>query len=215
MFTGIVEEIGTIGSVSEVGNGRELQIRAATVLEGTAPGDSISVDGVCLTVTALLPTRFVVQGIATTLERSILGDYRVGRRVNLERAAALGTRLGGHLVQGHVDGVGRVRSVEPRDELTLIEVAVPEEVAATTVLHGSVTLNGISLTVHALPEPDVVQVSIIPFTRDHTNVSDLQVGDPVNLEGDLIGKYVRRLLEAPARATGGQDLRRAWGYQGE
>lgn len=212
MFTGIVEEVGTVESVSEMGGGRRIHISAIEVLGDLALGDSIAVDGVCLTVARLGEDGFTVEAVATTLARTTAGSLAPGRRVNLERAAALGARLGGHLVQGHVDGTGTVVAVTPRDELVLIDVEVPPDVAAVTILHGSITLNGISLTVNALPRDGVVQVSIVPFTRGHTTVPDLRPGDAVNLEGDLIGKYVRQLLNRP-RVAGEPDPRRAWGYQ--
>ena len=211
MFTGIVEEVGTIAAVREVGAGVEFDVRASTVLEGIALGDSIAMDGVCLTAVAFDAEGYTVQAVATTLGRTTLGEFAPGRRVNLERAAALGTRLGGHLVQGHVDGVGEVLSVVPRGELVLIDFTLPREVDEVTILHGSITLNGVSLTVNELPRPGVCQVSIIPFTWEHTAIGDLAVGDPVNLEGDLIGKYVRHLLGAPG--ADGEHVRRAWGYQ--
>jgi riboflavin synthase len=155
---------------------------------------------------------FTVDSIATTLGRTTFGEFEPGRRVNLERAMALGQRLGGHMVQGHVDGVGEVTRIVPREELVLIDFTLPDEVAAVTILHGSITLDGVSLTVNALPEPGTAQVSIIPFTLEHTNLADLRVGDRVNLEGDVIGKYVRQLL---GPAPGATDLRAAWGYKGE
>jgi len=204
MFTGIVEEVGRIASVRDLGNGREFRIEASVIPEGLALGDSVAIDGACHTVTAFAPDGFTVQSVATTLQRTTFGGFGPGRRVNLERSLALGARLGGHLVQGHVDGVGRVLRVEPRDELVLVDVAVPPEVGAVTILHGSITVNGVSLTVNDLPEPGVVQLSIIPFTWSHTSFADLQPGEAVNLEGDLIGKYVRQLLRAPVdRAAAG------------
>jgi riboflavin synthase len=211
MFTGIVEEVGRIAMVAPMGNGRVFRIEAATILPGLALGDSVAVDGACHTVTALHPDGFEVQSVATTLGRTTFGGFQPGRRVNLERAMSLAQRLGGHLVQAHVDGVGEVLSVRPRDELVLIDFSLPDEVAPVTVLHGSITLNGVSLTVNALPAPGVAQVSIIPFTWSHTAMPDLAPGDGVNLEGDMIGKYVRRLLQLPGQA--GEDLRRGWGYQ--
>ena len=132
--------------------------------------------------------------------------------MNLERALSLGQRLGGHIVQGHVDGLGEVVSIDRRDELVLIDFRMPDDVAAVTVLHGSITLNGISLTVNDLPFPGVCQVSIIPYTWEHTNLVELRVGDAVNLEGDTIGKYVRHLLGAPT--SGGEHVLRGWGYEG-
>lgn len=202
MFTGIVEEVGVVAAVREVGGGVEMDVRARVVLEGIALGDSIAMDGVCLTATSFDAEGYTVQAVATTLGRTTLGEFAPGRRVNLERAAALGARLGGHLVQGHVDGVGEVVSVVPRGELVLIDFTLPPEVDEVTVLHGSITLNGVSLTVNGLPAPGTAQVSIIPFTWEHTNLVDLRPGSRVNLEGDLIGKYVRRLLDRPREAGG-------------
>lgn len=218
MFTGIVEEVGTITAVEPLGNGVAITVAAQTVLEGLRPGDSIAVDGPCQTVTAITDEGFGVQAIATTLGRTTFGDFKPGRRVNLERALAFGSRLGGHLVQGHVDGVGRVLRIEPRDELTLIDFVLPDPVVGVTVLHGSITLNGISLTVNDLPEPGVCQVSIIPFTWEHTAIGDVRVGDGVNVEGDMIGKFVRNLLGAPAQGLGTgrigpEHVKKAWGYQ--
>lgn len=217
MFTGIVEEMGEVLSTTELGGGREIRIAASRVLEGLELGDSIALDGACHTVTGIFDDGFAVQSVATTLSRTTVGSFRPQRRVNLERALALGQRLGGHLVQGHVDGTGVVRSIMPRGEHVLIDFTVPEEVGAVTVLHGSIAVNGVSLTVNELPQSDLVQVSIIPFTWNETNFPDLREGEEVNLEGDMIGKFVRRLLGAPrasgAASTGaGEDLLRAWGY---
>jgi riboflavin synthase len=217
VFTGIVEEVGSVTDVQPLGNGLRFTIDAPGVTGDLGLGDSIAVDGVCQTVTQVGDGSFQVQAVATTLGRTVMGDYRAGRRVNLERSVALGARLGGHLVQGHVDAVGVVQRIEPREELVLIECSLPPLVAEVTILHGSVAVNGVSLTVNALPRPDLLQLSIIPFTLDHTNFSDLRVGDRVNLEGDMIGKYVRHLLGAPGTRTAGEgpptpDLLGAWGY---
>lgn len=209
MFTGIVEEVGVVRKVEPAGSGVVFTIGASHVLGGMKLGDSVAIDGACLTVTAILEDGFTVDAVRTTLERTCFGAMGPGRRVNLERALAFGERLGGHLVQGHVDGVGEVLRVEPSGELTLYDFTLPEEVRGATVLHGSITLNGISLTVNALPAPGVCQVSVIPFTREHTAIGDLRPGDRVHVEGDLIGKYVRSLLGAPGD---GEHLRRAWGY---
>lgn len=209
VFTGIIEEVGEIAAAEPLGNGAALRIAASGVLQQLAVGDSVAVDGVCLTATSVAPDSFAVEAVATTLERTALGTYVPGRRVNLERALALGARLGGHLVQGHVDGVGRIQSVDQHHELVLIDFTLPEEVADVTVLHGSIALNGISLTVNALPDNSVCQVSIIPHTWSVTALRELAHGDPVNVEGDMIGKYVRRLLGAPSAGT---DLLPRWGY---
>lgn len=214
MFTGLVEEVGRIADLRPLENGRTLVIEASRVLQGMRLGDSVAIDGVCLTATEIGDGRFEVQAVASTLARTALGSYEQGRGVNLERALALGDRLGGHLVQGHVDGVGRVRSITEMGEMVLIDVDVPPDVAAITVLHGSITVNGISLTVNDLPQEGVVGLSIIPFTWSHTALPELREGAPVNVEGDLIGKYVRQLLGRPGRARSevAEDLLRGWGY---
>ncbi|CAN5855226.1 riboflavin synthase subunit alpha [soil metagenome] len=216
MFTGLVEEVGRIREVREAGNGLAFTIEAETVLEDLRPGDSIAVDGVCQTVVELALDSFSVQAVATTLGRTTFGEYRAGRRVNLERSLALGARMGGHLVQGHVDGVGIVRSVDPREELVLIDFSLPPIIDEVTVLHGSITVNGVSLTVNAVPGPGAAQVSIIPHTWSHTALPELRTGQKINLEGDMIGKYVRHLLRFPLRNTPGSvdsHLLRAWGYE--
>ncbi|HEU0051589.1 MAG TPA: riboflavin synthase [Longimicrobium sp.] len=214
MFTGIVEEVGTIREARPEGNGVVFTIACETVLHGMGLGDSVAIDGACLTVTSLADDAFTVQAVGTTLGRTTFGAFAAGRRVNLERALSLGQRLGGHIVQGHVDGLGTVKSIRREEELVLIDFTLPEDVTAVTVLHGSITLNGISLTVNDLPAPGVCQVSIIPFTWEHTNLAELREGERVNLEGDTIGKFVRHLLGAPAGRAGasGEHVLRAWGY---
>ncbi|HYH82650.1 MAG TPA: riboflavin synthase [Longimicrobium sp.] len=217
MFTGIVEEVGTVESVREEGNGVVFTIACRAVLDGLGLGDSVAIDGACLTVTSILDGGFTVQAVGTTLGRTTFGSFAAGKRVNLERALSVGQRLGGHIVQGHVDGLGEVLSIRRNEELVLIDFRLPDDVAAVTVMHGSITLNGISLTVNDLPQPGVCQVSIIPFTWEHTNLADLSEGDAVNLEGDTIGKYVRHLLGMPAAqpasgAPQAEHVMKAWGY---
>lgn len=214
MFTGLVEEVGRIADARPLQNGRAFRIEARTVLQGLSRGDSVAVDGVCLTATEIDEAGFVVQAVATTLQRTTLGSWSAGRRVNLERAMMLGDRLGGHLVQGHVDGSGRVRSVTPLGEVVIIDFEIPEEVESVAVLHGSIALNGVSLTINDLPTAGVVGVSIIPYTWSHTALAELAPGATVNVEGDMIGKYVRRLLGRPGRAPDAvaEDLLRGWGY---
>lgn len=192
MFTGLVTAIGTVRSARAVDGGRVLTIRAPW--RGLALGESIAVDGACLTVARRLKGAFVVEVVATSLERTAFGAYRAGRRVNLERALRAGDRLGGHLVQGHVDGVGTVRRIARKDDALLMDLAVPAAVAEASIPLGSITVDGVSLTVNALKGRKMVQVSLIPFTLQHTTLGDRRVGDRVHLEGDTIGKYVAAWL---------------------
>jgi riboflavin synthase len=196
MFTGIVTALGTVARVDHLEDARRLEIEAdAAYLEEVGPGASIAVDGVCQTVVDRTDGRFTVEAIGTTLSRTTFGEFVVGRSVNLELALALGERLGGHLVQGHVDGVGTVLSVERTGEHVLLDVSLPPEVMEVTVLHGSIAIDGVSLTVNALPAPDRAQVALIPYTWDHTNLSRLAVGSTVNLEGDMLGRFVVHYLK--------------------
>ncbi len=194
MFSGIVEEVGTVRATREMDGARELEIDARTVLEDLQPGASVCLDGACHTVVEVLDGGFRVNSVGTTLSRTVAGDYTEGSKVNLERALAIGSRLDGHLVQGHIDGVSELISVEDRGEFRLLDFKIPSDVASGTILHGSITLNGVSLTVNAISDDDICQVAVIPFTWEHTNLSRLEPGARVNVEGDLIGKYVRRLL---------------------
>lgn len=215
MFTGIIEAVGTISSVRERSGAREFVIHAPELSGELAPGDSITVDGACQTAVRNDNATFVIETIGTTLSRTIAGGYSVGTRVNLERSMVLGGRLDGHLVQGHVDGVGRVLGVRQAGDYWLMDFQLPEVVAGVTILHGSIAINGVSLTVNALPSDGQCQVGIIPFTWDHTNLGSLKAGDRVNLEGDLIGKYVAKLLLAQGvRGLSKLDDLVAMGYQG-
>ncbi len=194
MFSGIVEEVGTVRATREMDGARELEIDARTVLEDLQPGASVCLDGACHTVVEVLDGGFRVNSVGTTLSRTVAGDYTEGSKVNLERALAIGSRLDGHLVQGHIDGVSELISVEDRGEFRLLDFKIPSDVASGTILHGSITLNGVSLTVNAISDDHICQVAVIPFTWEHTNLSTLEPGARVNVEGDLIGKYVRRLF---------------------
>lgn len=188
MFTGLVTAVGTVELARPHDGGRRLRILAP--YHGIAPGESIAVDGACLTVVDRFAGGFEVQVVATTLARTGFEAYAAGRRVNLERALQVGDRLGGHLVQGHVDGVGRVEVVGQAGDARLLDIRTPPEVAQATVPLGSITVDGVSLTVNAMPGADVVQVSLIPYTLQHTTLGDRAPGDPVHLEGDTIGKQV-------------------------
>ena len=194
MFTGIVEELGKVRRVEPLDEGVRLTFDAERVLEGTRLGDSISVAGVCQTVVELEPDGFSVVAIGTTLSRTTFGEFEAGRTVNLERAMALGERLGGHLVQGHVDGVGEVLVVERVGEHRLVDIRMPDVVADVTVLHGSITVDGVSMTVNALEGGEVAQIAVIPYTWEHTTLSRLEPGSKVNLEGDMLGKFVVHYL---------------------
>ncbi len=189
MFSGIVEAMGRVEAVTAIDNGRRLRIAAPFAGE-LEEGDSIAVEGVCLTATAVDGAGFETEAIATTLSRTTLGRLEVGAGVNLERALALGDRMDGHMVQGHVDAVGDVTAVTRDGEHVLLDVRLPPVVAEVTVLHGSIAMAGVSLTVNAFPEEDVAQVALIPYTWDHTTLRDLTPGDGVNLEGDMIGRFV-------------------------
>lgn len=201
MFTGIVEELGEVTGRDVLADAARLTIRGAVVTADAGHGDSIAVNGVCLTVAELLADgQFTADVMGETLERSNLGELRVGSRVNLERAAALGSRLGGHIVQGHVDGTGQVVARTPSEHWEVVRVAVPAAVARYIVEKGSITVDGISLTVSGLgAEPqDWFEVSLIPTTREMTTLGRAPVGTLVNLEADVIAKYVERLLSNPA-----------------
>jgi riboflavin synthase len=193
MFTGIVTDIGTVRDARRSDLGLELTIQCS--YPDLQTGESVAVDGACLTVAGLQPGGFSVQVIRTSLERTRFGDLAPGSRVNLERALRVGDRLGGHLVQGHVDGVGTVLRVIPGNDARLLDLEAPPEVARVTVPLGSITVDGVSLTVNAMPGSATIQISLIPFTLEHTTLADRRPGDRVHLEADTIGKYVEALLK--------------------
>ena len=194
MFTGIVEELGRISAVEPLGDSVRVVIAAAEVLEGTRLGDSIAVNGVCLTVVDCDAHSFSADVMQETLDRSSLGAASSGVNVNLERAARLDSRIGGHLVQGHVDGTGSVLAIEPSDHWTVMRFSLPQEIARYVVEKGSITVDGVSLTV-VDAQRDWFSVSLIPTTLQVTTLGDRKVGDRVNLEVDAIAKYVERLME--------------------
>jgi riboflavin synthase len=197
MFTGIVEELGEVTARDALTDAARLIIRGPTVTSDADHGDSIAVNGVCLTVVEVLPDgRFSADVMAETLDRSNLGALQAGSRVNLERAAALNSRLGGHIVQGHVDGTGQIVARTPSEHWEVVRIEVPAAVARYVVEKGSITVDGISLTVSALgDEPrDWFEVSLIPTTRELTTLGSAPVGTRVNLEVDVIAKYVEKLI---------------------
>ena len=198
MFTGLIDDVGVVERVEQADVGRLMRI--ASRYTGLAAGESVAVNGACLTVREFGPGWFDVAAVVTTLGRTTIGDWKVGRRVNLERAMRLGDRLGGHLVQGHVDDVGVVEDVSRRHDALLVDIRLPEDLVPLMVLHGSVTIDGVSLTVNALPAPGILQLSLIEFTWRHPTLGALAVGDAVHVEADMLGKYVRQLV-APYVAT--------------
>ena len=193
MFTGIIEELGSVRSIEERGDNARIIIAAKIVTAGTNHGDSIAVNGVCLTALDIHDDSFAADVSRETLLRSTLGSLKTGTRVNLERAVTPATRLGGHMVQGHVDARGQFVSVEDHGESWTVRIAYPREIARYLVFKGSVAVEGISLTISNLAA-DYFEVAIIPKTWEVTNLSQLKPGDSVNLEVDVIGKYVERLL---------------------
>ena len=198
MFTGLVDDVGVVERVERTDAGRELRIRSRYT--GLADGESVALNGVCLTVRESGAGWFDVAAIVTTLGRTTIGGWAAGQRVNLERAMRLGDRLGGHLVQGHVDDVGIVEDVRRERDALLVDVRLPAELEPLMVPHGSVAVDGVSLTVNALPGAGILQLSLIEFTARHTTLGDLRPGDRVNVEADMMGKYVRQLLAPYAAA---------------
>ena len=208
MFTGLIEEIGVVARRS----GADLAIMAKTVLDDLRPGDSIAVDGACLTVTAINDGDFVVQVSSETLGKTTLSRLRPGDAVNLERAMAVGDRFGGHFVLGHVDGVGRVAAVKDQGEFSLWRFQAPTEVACYLVPKGSVAVNGISLTVIE-PSGDTFGVAVIPTTLKQTTLGNKRPGDAVNLEADVIGRHIYHYLKkASGRGGVTKDLLARHGF---
>jgi riboflavin synthase len=182
MFTGIVTATGTVLQNRPRDGGAQIEVQCP--YSDLEAGESIAVDGACLTVESATRHSFNVHVVPTTLGRTRFGEYAPGRKVNLERALKVGERLSGHLVQGHIDGLGNV-----------LDLSVPAEIARLSVPLGSITVDGVSLTVNAKPASDVIQISLVPFTLHHTTLSERRVGDAVHIEADTIGKYVAALLE--------------------
>lgn len=201
MFTGICEECGSIRQITDTGGGRRLTIKAAVVLEDSKVGDSIAVDGVCLTATSLGKDFFTADVSEETLRYTVLGQRRPGDFVNLERALRVGDRLGGHIVSGHVDGTGVVKRIERDGDSFLYTFTSDDEILGRIIKKGSVTVNGISLTVAELGSDDF-SVEVIPHTLSVTNIGTLKPGDIVDLENDVIGKYVEHFLSVKNESHG-------------
>ena len=194
MFTGLVTDVGSIDRVADTAAGREL--RVACHWSDLAEGESVAVNGACLTVRERGDRWFTVAAVHTTLERTMIGSWRAGTKVNLERALRVGDRLGGHFVQGHVDCVGDIAARRRDGDALLFTVRLPEDVSRLMVPHGSITVDGVSLTVNALLDGSAVELSIIEFTERHTTLGSLQPGDRVHVEADVIAKHVHQLMAA-------------------
>ena len=201
MFTGLVETVGRVSAREKVDGGMRVRIAAPAILDGVRLGDSIAVDGACLTVVAFDEETFTVDAVAETLRRTVIGDRDVGAQVNLERSMRLGDRLGGHLVQGHIDGVGSVRDVMPDGAGVRLTIDVPPQLGRYVVEKGSITVDGVSLTV-AATSTGSVEIALIPHTLAETTLGSAASGRRVNLEVDLVAKYVEA-LSAPYRPSEG------------
>jgi riboflavin synthase len=213
MFTGLVEEIGHIQRVTPEATGVRITVEAARVLEATAVGDSIAVNGCCLTVVELGPHSFSAHAGTETLARTTVGSWRPGKSANLERALSAGSRLGGHFVQGHVDGVGALEAVMPEGETTRLRFWLPAELSLFVVEKGSIAVDGISLTVTACRD-EAFEVAIIPHTLGQTTLGALRPQEAVNLETDILAKYVHRMLGAlgPGKTTITEEFLREHGF---
>ena len=206
MFTGLITDVGTIARIASSAEGREISVRCA--YPDLSVGESVAVNGACLTVTAASAGTFSCSAVSTTLSITTIGEWQAGRRVNLERALRPMDRLGGHFVQGHVDGVGRVLQVATEGDALLLDVVVPEGLGDFLVDRGSIAIDGVSLTIRntrsgslgprrsfrLMKEAPIVQVSIIPHTRDHTTLGALREGDSVHIEADMLAKHAQKLL---------------------
>ena len=194
MFTGIVEEKGTIRYIQLIGESGVLAVKAKKVLEGTKIGDSIAVNGICLTVTSLQSDGFTADVMAETIRRSSLGSSRVGSKVNLERAMAADGRFGGHIVSGHIDGTGQIESMRREENAVWVTITCADKILDLIVEKGSICIDGISLTVAAVTNRNF-SVSVIPHTGEETTLLKKKAGDPVNLENDIVGKYIQKFVD--------------------
>ena len=194
MFTGLIEEQGRILERTPAGDGERVRVEARLVLTDASHGDSIAVSGVCLTLVDQDETSFTADVMAETLRHSAAGNWEIGKSVNLERAAAVGDRLGGHIVQGHVDGVARIMSITPGEKWSVVRFSLSEDLAPLVARKGSIALDGVSLTVSAVGK-DWAEVSLIPETLSVTTLGVLSEGDEINVETDIVARHVQRLME--------------------
>ncbi len=213
MFTGLVEELGTIRRVSTSLEGKNFEIAAQKVLDQIAVGDSIAIDGVCLTVVSFGKSGFTAQAVQETLTISTLKYFKSGTIVNLERAMAANGRFGGHFVQGHVDGVGKITDIRNTGKAALVSVEIPPDLSRYVIHKGSIAVNGISLTV-AEKSSNRIMISVIPTTFENTNLCKRNVHDYVNVEVDMLAKYIEQFVANPAVSGGSisEDTIKKWGY---
>lgn len=203
MFTGIIEEIGEIKSIKHGSKSAVLTIKGTLVTSDARPGDSIAVNGVCLTATSISGDTFTADVMAESLRRSALGDLRIGSRVNLERAMPADGRFGGHIVSGHIDGMGTVTRLEKEDNATWVTIEAPSSILRYIIEKGSIAIDGVSLTV-AYVDESCFKVSVIPHTGGETTLLEKKVGESVNLENDVVGKYVEKLMLASMPSSAGE-----------
>ncbi|MFZ0389354.1 MAG: riboflavin synthase [Calditrichia bacterium] len=211
MFTGIIEEIGEISSIRKLTDGLRLTLKAGSILEDIKIDDSVNIDGACQTVVEVQENSFSVEAVGETLQKTTFGGFKPGRQVNLERALTLQTRLGGHLVQGHVNQTGTVKQFFPRGENYFLQVEIPQNLKKYVIEEGSIAINGISLTVADLND-SLVGISIIPHTVKNTTLQWIHTGDRVNIEVDLIARYLEKLANPSGASSVTLNKLQDWGY---
>lgn len=211
MFTGLIEEVGKIREITPNAEGKEFHIESRKVINDINIGDSVAVDGACLTVTAQTKEYFSVQAVEETLLKTTLKDIKIGSSVNLERAMLATGRFGGHFVQGHVDGIGKVTSIQNIGKSIVLKIEIPEHIIEYVVMKGSIALNGVSLTVAEIKNSSV-SISLIPFTLKATNLCKKKIGDKLNIEVDLLAKYVENFLKSKEQETISIEKIKTWGY---
>lgn len=211
MFTGIIEEIGEVIHIKKMADGREITIAASQVIPKLKVHDSIAIDGVCQTVIRMDQREFTVQAVGETLRKTTLGEYKIGRKVNLETSLTLETPLGGHLVLGHVNGTARIQRLDKRAENYYLEIHLPTEFVRYCIPEGSIAIDGISLTIANL-EGNLIGISIIPYTAQHTTLREKQTGNLVNIEVDIIPRYLEKLLLHSAPNSLTYEKIKDWGY---
>ena len=208
MFTGIIEEIGKIERITPIAGGITIRIHYGKIIEDVAVNDSVCIDGVCLTVTNKSKNTFLVDAVGATLEKTTFHNLKADAHVNLERSVRLSDRLGGHLVQGHVNGIGSISEIKKLGENYLVKIIVPEDLEKYLIKEGSIAINGISLTIADLNRNEI-SISVIPHTWQNTNLKDKEVNDKVNVEIDILAKYVEKLLTRNHNSSD-QNITESW-----